>query len=120
MSTPVEAAAIGDRLKLLRILLAHASEIGAIIGHVEEIKNATTITAKWEAFKGAGNILAPIVQELKDAYAEGTRVTLMGEGYYEEKAVALGLDWGKLLTLVDKLQKALPLLLELLDLFGGE
>jgi len=95
-------------LRLIRWLLGQGENVQAIIGYYDAFVEAPTVRAKWyDAVRPTGDLLVDLIDTLPAV--EANEVVMLAD--VQSQAVALGIDWNKLVGVAEKL---LPLVIDLL------
>lgn len=95
-------------LRLIRWLLGQGENVQAIIGYYDAFVEAPTVRAKWyDAVRPTGDLLADLVDTLPTV--EANEVVMLAD--VQAQAVALGVDWSKLVGAAEKL---LPIVLDVI------
>jgi hypothetical protein len=105
-----DAAAIGD-FKIIRWLIGHWDEAQEIFDAIQLAIEAPTLREKILALKPVIDAIALIV----DDFPTGETFADVGEEPLRADASARGINWSRLMEIVEKLKPFLPIILMFLE-----
>lgn len=113
MSNIAQPAGVLTNLQLVRWLLAQGEKVPVIIGYYDAFQAAPTVRAKWyDGVRPTGDLLVDVIDTLPDVSAN--EVVILAD--VQAQAVALGIDWEKLVGVAEKL---LPIVLDVIFRLRG-
>lgn len=113
MSSDARSAGVLTNLQLIRWLLAQGEKVPVVIGYYDAFQAAPTVRAKWyDGVRPTGDLLVDVIDTLPDVSAN--EVVILAD--VQAQAVALGIDWEKLVGVAEKL---LPIVLDVIFRLRG-
>jgi len=107
MSSATPAGVLSN-LQLVRWLLSQGQNVQAVIGYYDAFVAAPTVREKWyDAVRPTGDLLVDLIDTLPAV--EANEVVMLAD--VQAQAVALGIDWNKLVGVAENL---LPRVIDLL------